>query len=148
LTRSAIRQAVIRRARGRRPTRIGARVHAESAPSDPVAGFLLRSAVVSGWPGLEITAYTDLAGTRPIDPVRMDRLAPDVLLVLYAQLPARIEFDEPKEGLAFGLEDDGTANLRSVMGADIGTRLGDVALAPTYRRSHDVLRVDAWQQYL
>lgn len=78
----------------------------------PVCGFLLRSAVVSGWPGLEVRAYRGIDNTGtipngegPINLLRMQRLAADVLLVLFPETPAWIQIDEPKEGLAFGIED-------------------------------------------
>ena len=71
-----------------------------------MAGLLLRSAVVSGWPGLEVRAYDscDDEQRKLIEPLRMDRLSENVLLCLFPRVPAWIEFDEPKEGLHFGLE--------------------------------------------
>ena len=79
-----------------------------AAPSEvpiqyPPAGFLLRSAVVSGWPGLEVYAYSDNAGTKPVNIVRMDRLSPNVMIVLFDQIPANVTIAEPKEGLRFGV---------------------------------------------
>jgi hypothetical protein len=81
---------------------------------DTMAGFLLRSATVSGWPGLEIRAYrsvvTSDAGATPaglIKLLRVQRLAPDTLLCLYPEVPAWVELCEPKEGLIFGVERDG-----------------------------------------
>ena len=132
-------------------------------PGDPVAGLLLRSAVVSGWPGLEVKAYAVSAGGQtasgPIPLLRMDRLAPDVLLCLFGQVPAWVEFDEPKEGLAFGVEDskDGTGsgvvNLRYLDDStgDIGATSGTlVPLAASFLRdaATNVLDVAAWQGQL
>lgn len=82
-------------------------------------GLLLRSALVSGWPGLEVKAYETLtqsppAGSNPLALLRMDRLAPDVLLCLFAGVPARVEINEPSEGLHFGVEDNNTVTLRWV----------------------------------
>jgi hypothetical protein len=67
-----------------------------------VGGFLMRSVVVSGWPGLEVTAAR--AGT-PLGLLRMDRLASDVLLVLFDDVPDTVQIIEPAEGLRFGVED-------------------------------------------
>ena len=36
--------------------------------------------------------------------LRMERLSPNVLICLFPDTPAWIEFDEPKEGLCFGVE--------------------------------------------
>lgn len=75
-----------------------------------VSGLLIRSQLISGWPGLEIVAYEDytidenkkVIPANKIDALRMERLAPDVMLCLYAKMPKMVEFNEPKEGLAFG----------------------------------------------
>jgi hypothetical protein len=78
------------------------------APSDTVltggttGGFLMRSVVVSGWPGLEVTATK---GGNPVGLLRMDRLASDVLLVLFNDIPDVVQIIEPSEGLRFGVED-------------------------------------------
>jgi hypothetical protein len=74
-------------------------------------GFLLRSAVVSGWPGLEVRAFADREGTRGIELLRLERLAPDVMICIISGeqgIPARIDIDEPSEGLQFGVSDDRT----------------------------------------
>lgn len=63
-------------------------------------GLLFRSAVVSGWPGLEILACRD---GKPVDLLRMDRLSETILLVIFAGQPDEIAFIEPSEGLHFGL---------------------------------------------
>jgi hypothetical protein len=77
-----------------------------------LSGMLLRSAVVSGWPGLEVNAYsaTEQDGvhadtSKPIHALRIDRLAGDVLLCLWPTVPAIVTIDEPREGVAFGVED-------------------------------------------
>ncbi|AIK95627.1 hypothetical protein [Candidatus Odyssella acanthamoebae] len=80
--------------------------------SDALAGFIFRSTVVSSWPGLEVKAYRTVTQTAegpqasdPLNLLRMDRLAPDVLLCLFPEIPSWIELNEPKEGLCFGVED-------------------------------------------
>ncbi|WP_118973294.1 hypothetical protein [Taibaiella koreensis] len=80
-----------------------------------VSGLLMRSQLVSGWPGLEIAAYEDytIDGRQNIVPVgkienlRIQRLAPDVMLCLYGKMPKLVQLNEPKEGLAFGVRSDG-----------------------------------------
>jgi len=74
-------------------------------PTIPMAGMLLRSEVVSGWPGLEVMAYSDTVypPQNLIATLRMERLSPDVLLCLFAEVPKQVIVAEPKEGLRFGL---------------------------------------------
>jgi hypothetical protein len=121
-----------------------------------MAGFLLRSALVSGWPGLEVRGFSDTGGNSPLDLLRMDRLAADVLLCLFAKPPARVEISEPKEGLAFGHEDDFAVELRWVTDNPPQQSIGKiipghtVSLKDYFRAegSGPVLRVKDWQPYL
>jgi hypothetical protein len=159
VVRGAVRRASTARAFGARASAIKRpQLLANAQPGDPIAGFLLRSSVVSGWPGLEVKAYADTAGTQLIQPVRLDRtLAPDVMLGLYPRVPARIEFDEPKEALAFGVEDPRVSGgspviyLRGIDGANTGAVLpGKIQeLTAQYQRGTSrVLNVGAWQAHL
>ncbi|MCL7986629.1 hypothetical protein M8998_01620 [Sphingobacterium sp. lm-10] len=68
-----------------------------------ISGFIFRSQVVSGWPGLEINAYK---GATPLKILRMDRLSPGVLLCLFYDMPDQVDFSEPAEGLHFGITRD------------------------------------------
>lgn len=80
-----------------------------AAAVEPVTGFLLRSAAVSGWPGLEVMAFntaTPGASTLPLKILRLERLSEDVLLCLFSGLPKRVEFLQPPEGLHFGVRRD------------------------------------------
>ena len=113
----------------------------------PMAGLLLRSAVVSGWPGLEVRAYDscDDEQKKLIEPLRMDRLSENVLLCLFPQAPAWIEFDEPKEGLHFGLE---VEDERQVIGlryagegvGEGGETVGELLLGKTVESKQDGCR--------
>lgn len=121
-----------------------------------MAGLLFRSAVVSGWPGLEVRAYSDAAGKTQLDLIRLDRLAPDVLLCLFPDTTQRIEISEPKEGLAFGHEDDFDVDMRWVTDAPqqpIGSIIANQNPLKIngYFRSQEpgpVLSVQTWQRYL
>lgn len=126
------------------------------AVSTTMTGLLMRSAVVAGWPGLEVRAYKDKQATQQIDLLRMDRVAPDVLLCLFADVPACIQISEPKESLAFGHEDDFDLDLRWVTNEPPGRLIGEIIEGHTvkinsYFRSADpgpVLKVTAWSSYL
>jgi hypothetical protein len=91
---------------------LGIPVTLSKSQHQDISGFLLRSSAVSGWPGLEVKAFKEIDNSGPlpegkgqINLLRMQRLAADVLLVLFPETPAWIEIDEPKEGLAFGVLD-------------------------------------------
>ena len=79
-----------------------------TGPAGPVTGFLLRSRMVSGWPALHVRAYArdnlrlDAAGrrrrrrrasttprSRKLGLLRLERLAPAVLLALFDGVPQR-----------------------------------------------------------
>jgi hypothetical protein len=68
-----------------------------------LSGVLLRSAVVAGWPGLEVAAFSDVQGTQQLGLLRMDRLSDNVLLCLFNGVPQLVNFSEPPEGLHFGV---------------------------------------------
>ncbi|GAA1957068.1 hypothetical protein [Catenulispora subtropica] len=77
----------------------------------PVAGLLLRSSVVSGWPGLTVTAK---AGSAPVGVPVVKRLSADVLLCLFAAVPDTVWLTEPAHGLVFGAQDGFVLELRSL----------------------------------
>jgi hypothetical protein len=83
-----------------------------NAPSPPAAnlnpaGFVLRSQGVAGWPNLEICAWSANDALGPMKPLRLELLASDVLFALYPDIPIKLTFTEPSEGLVFGMEDQG-----------------------------------------
>jgi hypothetical protein len=91
-------------------------------PGGPITGFVLRSRLVAGWPGLHVRAYaTDtLPDDRTIPDMdtspdrvrllRMERLAPAVLLVLFDGVPAVVHIEEPRSGIQFGVRLDNVAD--------------------------------------
>jgi hypothetical protein len=123
-----------------------------SEPLEQVSGLLLRSPAVAGWPGLEVTARG--ADGRRLDALRIDRLAPEVLLALFHGELASVDFKEPAEGLHFGLDTpvggavdpaDFTKGLKS-LGGESGRRAGDplgTSVPVTYREQPRVVRVAA-----
>ncbi len=83
---------------------------ADPVPTLTWTGFLLRSVVVSGWVGMEISAYD--ANGKPLTLLRIDRLSPTVLFCLIKGVPAKIDLMEPPETLHFGvLQLDGGYNV-------------------------------------
>ncbi|WAC71548.1 hypothetical protein OU995_18425 [Roseateles sp. SL47] len=106
-----------------------------AAPAGPPSGFLLRSAAVSGWPGIEVTA-TDAKGGK-VGLLRLDRLATDVLLCLFNGTPAEVRIHQPSESLHFGVIDDGqghySSTLRYVSGSQAGQQIGTQTVPVTMR---------------
>lgn len=79
------------------------------------AGFLLRSAIVSGWPGLEICGYAspnEADDKKKLELLRLERLAPDVLLCIFKDIPELVVINEPSEDFHFGLSGN-TLRLRN-----------------------------------
>lgn len=122
-----------------------------------LTGLLLRSRAVSGWPGLEVKAYRDITTARPegrrLELLRMDRLAPDVLLCIFEGVPTRVDVEEPREGIQFGVDlqdnnGDGIVEpsaatpsgfrlkLRKLRGASTGQTVGTRTVAVPVRRAH------------
>jgi hypothetical protein len=81
--------------------RIEISIEGGTANADTWTGFLLRSTVVSGWPGMEVHAYD--AADQPLQLLRVDRLTPNVLLCITRGVPARVALLEPPEALHFGV---------------------------------------------
>ena len=81
----------------------------------PISGFLLRSRAVSGWPALHVRAFAvdpaegDDAKYKEDDPrrmrlLRLERLAPAVLLCLFDGIPTVVHVEEPRQGVQFGFD--------------------------------------------
>ena len=94
-----------------------------------ISGFVLRSAAVSGWPGLHVRAFASEPpqgdqGTYAEDDsqrmrlLRMERLAPAVLLVLFDGVPAVVHLEEPRQGVQFGFDEQaGAGGLSATLSA-------------------------------
>jgi len=71
----------------------------------PLSGYLLHSAAVESWIGMEAKAMRKDSTSKRLDPLqilRMDRLAPDLLLCIYNGKVAEIEVKQPPEAIHFG----------------------------------------------
>jgi hypothetical protein len=107
------------------------------ASADVVTGFLLRSAAVSGWPHMDVRAYSqDIQdGATPFDPsvdpaksaqlttVRLELLSPSVMIALFQGIPQLVTIEEPHHFVVFGVHagKDGTLeiSLRDTLGNQI-----------------------------
>ena len=112
ITKDLIRNGVDTLALDLREQLLGMAVTDKDPTDGVIAGFLLRSAVLEQYPGIEVRGYTGIGknadgapqGTGRMQILRLERLSPNVLLCLFPDAPAWIEFDEPAEGLCFGVE--------------------------------------------
>ena len=123
-----------------------------------ISGFLLRSRVVSGWPALHVRAYNadvlpDDAHIPEDDPrrmrlLRLERLAPAVLLCLLDGIPQVVRIEEPRQGIQFGVDlapgaegtTGATIGLRDVVDREDRHRQGG-AVPPRRARRIDVARL-------
>jgi hypothetical protein len=107
-------------------------LHAAGIASPVVTGFLMRSTAVQGWwPGIRVDAF-DANGKR-LPVVRLDVLAPALMLCLVDGVMARVDMHEPPEGLHFGLDgpddiNDNTVYHRNLryLGASTGHAPGEL----------------------
>lgn len=86
-----------------------------------MGGFLLRSSVVTDYKGLEVLGwFLDSGGApRSMRPLRYEQVSPGILLCIFPEVPVQVELEEPKQGLIFGVEDDGV-HLRSIDPSSLG----------------------------
>jgi hypothetical protein len=74
----------------------------------PKSGFLLRSSIISGWPGVEVTALTSAAPDPDLPQIlRLDQISEGVLFCLARGSLEKVTFREPREGITFGVSSDG-----------------------------------------
>jgi hypothetical protein len=109
----------------------------------PLTGFLLRSAVVEGWRGLEIMAYqkinpadklapvaADLTAEQqqklaqdslaPLKPLRIEQLSQDVMLGIFNGLIGQLVVRQPQEGLHFGLTPENQSYTKTLRDSETG----------------------------
>jgi hypothetical protein len=116
-----------------------------TGPAGPISGFIIRSRMVSGWPGIHVRGYAsdnlrlrpsvadDAVGDaqdvamRKLSLLRLERLAPAVLLALFDGIPQVVHVEEPRAGIQFGVDEtdgNGRAQARVVLrSATTGERL-------------------------
>ncbi|MEM7309117.1 MAG: hypothetical protein AAF682_20705 [Planctomycetota bacterium] len=119
---------------------------AAARPVHPVmTGVLLRSAVVSGWPGLQVDAYSvappdqqserfELPDEDRLALLRMERLSPNVLLCLFEGGARVVDVHLQPQTLHFGLDVSAgaqpsyTKQLRDGLGRDLNLEVDSVPL--------------------
>lgn len=105
----------------------------------PISGFILRSRVVSGWPGLHVRAFKeepkngdgfDYGDAHPdrMRLLRLERLAPAVLLCLFDGIPKEVHVQEPRQGVQFGVK---TKTASPTFSATLPVRRTTTGVEPT-----------------
>jgi len=114
--------------------------------ANTITGFLLRSAAVSGWPGLHVRAYREEVpddenipddDKRRIRLLRLERLAPAVLLGLFDGVPTIVHIEEPRQGIQFGVDLKDTSG-----GTGAVVRLRDAETADNLLDANDDQRTE------
>jgi hypothetical protein len=118
--RGATQAAALARSRAIRGELLGADGDPPASDPQTMSGFLLRSLVVPGWPGLEVSGFADSAAREPLALIRMERLAPSILLCLFDGVLARADLHEPPEGLHFGVDGQAPSPTKGLRYANAG----------------------------
>jgi hypothetical protein len=92
-----------------------------SAAAVAASGFLLRSEVVSGWPALQVEAYSEQK--QEIGLLRKERLSAGVLLCLFAGEIARVDIHQKPETLHFGLDESSQGSFSKSLRDPKGKKL-------------------------
>jgi len=132
-------------------------------PADVVTGLVLRSSAVTHWPHMDVRAY-DRTIKEPYDTadpeviahqlktLRIERLAPSVLIALFEREPRMVILEEPHHGVQFGIRHIGQRTavpLRDGRGNQLRVGNSSVPITvPTRSRHADVVRVKALRDAL
>jgi hypothetical protein len=153
-----------------RPLQRGTDFVAAKAASDAdqrqgqlITGFLLRSSAVKQWPHLDVRAYdvtigepfetsSDHAISHQLKLLRLELLAPSLMIALFESEPAMVILEEPHHGVQFGVRHLGS-QLKIPLRNKQGTQLLKAGKAitvgvPTRGRHSDVVRVAALRDAL
>lgn len=101
--------------------------------AEVVTGFLMRSRVVAGWPALHVRAFRGEGEAQPLRLLRMERLAPAVLLVLVDGVPDTVYVEEPKAAAQFGVDPDDGGRSLAVRDPATGEAIEGRAVAVPFR---------------
>lgn len=122
-----------------RLTASDAETDAAQAPKPPyptVTGALIRSDIVSGYPGLLIDGYAGASTAAPLPQFLARKLTPDIMLCLFAGTLGRLDIHQRPETVHFAVEltDAGqfTKTLRDAAGGP-GAQVPPIPLPPTGR---------------
>lgn len=127
----------------------------------PITGFLLRSALVADWPGLSVRGFTTSAIADGTDPatvpdgevvplLRLEQVAPSILLALFAGTPALVWIEQPHHAIQLGVDTGPGGDTVTPVNAD-GTERSGATPVPVPMRTGpvpDVVDIAALAQAL
>ena len=115
-----------------------------AAPGGVVTGFLLRSAAVSGWPTMDVRAFSEIVPAAPttggdaameawlaaaakvqLRTLRLELLSPSVMLALFDGVPQLVWCEEPHYGLQFTVRTNRNPIIVSPLLLDRRTAIGE-----------------------
>ena len=119
-------------------------------PYPKVSGFLLRSDVVAGWPGLLVDGYGKEDDTQPLQLLRMDRLSANVLICLFAGEIKEVDIHQKPETLHFGLDSDDQGKtydkkLKNDQGQAVEFKIDNIPWKEEHKR---IINIDQLKQYI
>jgi hypothetical protein len=136
---------------------------AQARGADVVTGMILRSSAVAQWPHMDVRAYDRTIAepfqtsdpavvSRQLKALRIERLAPSVLIALWEREPQMVILEEPHHGVQFGIRRiAGAIKVPLRDGAGNQIRVGNNSVpvtVPMRRRRADVVRVKALRDAL
>jgi len=85
----------------------------DAPPADVITGFLLRSYLVTGWPQMDVRAYSQIIQEHfdrsspqvvalQLKTLRLEVLSPSILIALFQGIPQMVTLDQPHHGIQFG----------------------------------------------
>ncbi|MGW7250394.1 CBM96 family carbohydrate-binding protein [Streptomyces decoyicus] len=105
---------------------------------EPAAGLLIHSELVRAWPEFDILAKVE---GDPVEELRRDHLAHNVLLLLWDAVPDLVAIREPGQGIHFGINDAERISLRHLTEGRLGYPTGEeFPTADTQKTVFDYLR--------
>ncbi|MEV6415813.1 hypothetical protein [Kribbella sp. NPDC051718] len=128
-----------------------------------ITGFLLRSSAVKQWPHMDVRGYdvtiaepfetsSANAGGHQLKLLRLELLAPSLMIALFETEPKMVILEEPHHGVQFGVRHVGSqlkVPLRDGHGQQIVKNGRAVQVTvPTRKRHSDVIRVAALREAL
>ena len=128
-----------------------------------VTGFVLRSSAVRGWPHMDVRAYDQpiaepytaadpQVAARQLRLLRLEIVAPSVMIALFEGEPQMVILEEPHHGVQFGVRHLGSelaVPLRDAGGAQVRQNNDAIPVTVPTRRTHtDVVRVAALRDAL
>ncbi len=112
-----------------------------------IAGLMIRSSIVSNYKGLEIGGFVDNTKNEPVKTLRIERLASNILFVLFDTVPGMITLKAPSESRVLAIINN-EIPIRQVKG-EVGKITESVLkITPSHFRNAEkrVLNITALQQ--